>query len=501
MNEELRQLLAMGIPVRGINPSLNPNSPTYPPPGLQHQPVPVERVPPTVRAAVQEWPGMHKKYPSRHFLATTMSAHIHALLQHLTPVSDEVDAHRLVLAHLRGVVQTVFTAPAPAQPGAQPGTMEDDVILHQFGSTASGMWLRGAGDMDLCIELSERKMRQMEVERERVWTEIQHEHQLALQEWERKQSTTTTTATTKEEEEDDDDDGEERAPRLRPKPSIAEIVLEKLGNALQQPPFSTRYTDIKILTRTRVPIIKLIDATTSLAIDIGFHNLLAVHNTRLLLAYSHLDPRVKQLCMLVKYWAKRRAVNDTYDGTLSSYAWVVMVIHYLQYGVKPAVVPNLQKIFTGDARDGPQRRMVRVPNPNYDPDAIDTATDSSSSCLDPAIPKEPPFLEYDTYFFANTQYLLSSYTWPHQMLQSLGNTLSIGELLAGFFNYWAYEFDFKQHVASIREGGLLAKEDKGWVPLLDAAKKKEAENEGTGAGGARRRVGEEDGACQSIRIA
>ena len=32
----------------------------------------------------------------------------------------------------------------------------------------------------------------------------------------------------------------------------------------------------------------------------------------------------------VKYWARCRRVNTTYEGTLSSYAYVLMVIHFLQ---------------------------------------------------------------------------------------------------------------------------------------------------------------------------
>ena len=37
--------------------------------------------------------------------------------------------------------------------------------------------------------------------------------------------------------------------------------------------------------------------------------------------YVDFDPRVKELCFLVKYWAKRRSINEPYKGTPSSYAW------------------------------------------------------------------------------------------------------------------------------------------------------------------------------------
>ena len=37
---------------------------------------------------------------------------------------------------------------------------------------------------------------------------------------------------------------------------------------------------------------------------------MALRNTRLIRAYVDLDPRVKPLIVLIKYWAKRRSLND-----------------------------------------------------------------------------------------------------------------------------------------------------------------------------------------------
>ena len=43
----------------------------------------------------------------------------------------------------------------------------------------------------------------------------------------------------------------------------------------------------------------------------------------------------------IKFWAKRRSVNDPYRGSLSSYAWVLLAIHFLQT-CEPPVLPCLQ---------------------------------------------------------------------------------------------------------------------------------------------------------------
>lgn len=45
----------------------------------------------------------------------------------------------------------------------------------------------------------------------------------------------------------------------------------------------------------------------------------------------------------MKHWAKQRAVNDSYRGTLSSYCYVLMCIHLLQTRTPP-VLPALQQM-------------------------------------------------------------------------------------------------------------------------------------------------------------
>ncbi|ATZ46053.1 hypothetical protein BCIN_01g07280 [Botrytis cinerea B05.10] len=76
--------------------------------------------------------------------------------------------------------------------------------------------------------------------------------------------------------------------------------------------------------------------------DINFSNHLALHNTLLLRLYSICDPRVKIVVLFVKHWAKTRGINTPYRGTLGSYGYVLMVLHYLMNIAQPPVLPNLQ---------------------------------------------------------------------------------------------------------------------------------------------------------------
>jgi DNA polymerase sigma len=53
--------------------------------------------------------------------------------------------------------------------------------------------------------------------------------------------------------------------------------------------------------------------------------------------------RLRNLVYLVKHWARQRDVNNTYRGTLSSYAYAVMCIHLLQTR-NPPILPCLQRM-------------------------------------------------------------------------------------------------------------------------------------------------------------
>ncbi|TKY45725.1 Poly(A) RNA polymerase cid11 [Spatholobus suberectus] len=93
-------------------------------------------------------------------------------------------------------------------------------------------------------------------------------------------------------------------------------IIMKLADILQ----SDNLQNVQALTRARVPIVKLMDPVTGISCDICINNVLAVVNTKLLREYAHIDARLRQLAFIIKHWAKSRGVNETYHGTLSSYA-------------------------------------------------------------------------------------------------------------------------------------------------------------------------------------
>ncbi|KAJ4342227.1 hypothetical protein N0V87_001212 [Didymella glomerata] len=175
--------------------------------------------------------------------------------------------------------------------------------------------------------------------------------------------------------------------------------------------------------------------------DINFANPLGVHNTHMLRCYSLTDSRVKPMVLFVKSWAKRRKINSSYSGTLSSYGWVLMVLHYLVNVASPAVCPNLQ---------------------HYVPQATDM--NSLSSRFKDA----KKISGYDVRFWRNEEEILRA-AHEGRLTQ---NSQPLASLLCGFFQYFASQggygrqnnFYWTQEVLSLRtSGGILSKQEKGWV--------------------------------------
>lgn len=70
------------------------------------------------------------------------------------------------------------------------------------------------------------------------------------------------------------------------------------------------------------------------------NNLLPVFNTKLLRGYAEVNPHVVTLVQECKEWAKERGVHGAQRGHLSSYAFTLMVIFFLQVRKE---LPVLQK--------------------------------------------------------------------------------------------------------------------------------------------------------------
>ncbi|XP_013391307.1 poly(A) RNA polymerase GLD2-like [Lingula anatina] len=160
-----------------------------------------------------------------------------------------------------------------------------------------------------------------------------------------------------------------------------------------------------MLIKAKVPILKFNDKISGVEVDLNINNAVGIRNTHLLHAYSKADWRVKPLVLFVKHWAKIHDINDASKATISSFSLVLMVLHYLQCGCSPAVIPSLQQKFAHK---------------------FSADLDITSLRLEEDL---PPF-------------------------NSL-NKQTLGELFLGFLEYYGQKFDFKHEAISIRLGCKL----------------------------------------------
>ena len=102
------------------------------------------------------------------------------------------------------------------------------------------------------------------------------------------------------------------------------------------------FTREEVIKVSRVPVIKLREPENNTRIDLCINHPLPVMNTSLIKEYCAIDPRVRPLLLTVKHWCRMRGCSDSRHSLLSSYAWSLLVVRFLQTAVTPPVLPNIQ---------------------------------------------------------------------------------------------------------------------------------------------------------------
>eukprot|EP00930_Biecheleria_cincta_P046400 TRINITY_DN3199_c0_g2_i1.p1 TRINITY_DN3199_c0_g2~~TRINITY_DN3199_c0_g2_i1.p1 ORF type:complete len:527 (+),score=86.92 TRINITY_DN3199_c0_g2_i1:39-1583(+) len=196
-----------------------------------------------------------------------------------------------------------------------------------------------------------------------------------------------------EEPQDDRSQDDRKCQELK---QSAGILGERLAPLLRKHP---QFTVGEEILSARIPILKLC-FEGCLEVDLSCNNTGPLHNTRLLKAYAGLDDRVRQLGVIVKLWAKENHVCGAFQSYLSSYSLTLMVLYFMQ--VHPKVRLPMLPVATfryGSEADAEQRIQ---------------AARAAFKC-----------------------------------------SLSLGELLVRFFQFYSQEFYWGSEVVSVRLGSRL----------------------------------------------
>lgn len=123
--------------------------------------------------------------------------------------------------------------------------------------------------------------------------------------------------------------------------------------------FQNSDIEIERITKSRVPIVEItFKKMANVTVSFSINNILGVINSEMLKTYSQLDKKCQMLGILVKLWAKAQDVISAKKNFLSSYAYNLMVINFLQT-LKNPLLPSLQKIREEDESIQPQYFSIR----------------------------------------------------------------------------------------------------------------------------------------------
>ena len=115
------------------------------------------------------------------------------------------------------------------------------------------------------------------------------------------------------------------------------FVLETLADQLGRL-YGDMIAHMKLIAHAKTPIIKL--RCGSVQVDLSVENKPALKNTVLLHEYASFHEHVVHLVLCIKGWAKAKMLVGARCGQLTSYAWTLLVIHFLQCGdVHPGRLP------------------------------------------------------------------------------------------------------------------------------------------------------------------
>ncbi|EEC08801.1 zinc finger protein, putative [Ixodes scapularis] len=193
-------------------------------------------------------------------------------------------------------------------------------------------------------------------------------------------------------------------------------MIPELAKKLRAHPDLDRIVPI---TTAKVPIVKFYHRPSRLEGDISLYNTLAQHNTRLLKVYSDIDKRVRVLGYTLKHFAKTCDIGDASRGSLSSYAYILMVLYYLQHKRESL---KAQLDFVSSAR--------------------------LRSCRD-----------LKNIFSVMTRICLQQSVWS----EFGQNNESVGELWLGLLRFYTEVFDFRADVVCIRQRKRITRLQKSWT--------------------------------------
>merc|ERR1712131_52315 len=203
-------------------------------------------------------------------------------------------------------------------------------------------------------------------------------------------------------------------------------VIQKLAEILKNCRDDSKFfiKSVIPITQAKVPIVKFEYVFNKVEYegDISYYNILAQRNTKLLHFYSNLDERCKILGYVLKAMAKECSIADASRGSISSYGYILLLIHYLQ---RVKVLPCLQELSEDDEK------------PSFTVEKFET-------------------------WFQDDPKVISKLFDKSETADSKSG-FSLAELWVGMFKYYTEDFKFDKDLIQIRQFKPMTTFEKEWT--------------------------------------
>ncbi|CCD26180.2 non-canonical poly(A) polymerase PAP2 NDAI_0G04030 [Naumovozyma dairenensis CBS 421] len=97
-------------------------------------------------------------------------------------------------------------------------------------------------------------------------------------------------------------------------------------------------TDIEVIAKARVPIIKFIDPRSKIHIDVSFERINGLEAAKLIREWLNDTPGLREITLIVKQFLHARRLNNVHTGGLGGFSIICLVFSFLQ--MHPRIISN-----------------------------------------------------------------------------------------------------------------------------------------------------------------
>ncbi|KAL3266516.1 hypothetical protein HHI36_010686 [Cryptolaemus montrouzieri] len=153
------------------------------------------------------------------------------------------------------------------------------------------------------------------------------------------------------------------------------LCLREAKKALHR---SGLFRNILGIPSAKIPIIKCVHSGTGVKCDVNFKSICGVMNSKLISYYLSIDPKLRPVMLVIKYWAKIHDISGR-NHLFTNYSLIMMFIFYLQQHYDFPSVRSLQNDTKPTEPDVIWNMNIFQ---SYNEDYVEIASDSQLSILE-----------------------------------------------------------------------------------------------------------------------